>query len=107
MDCDTTGIEPDFSLVKFKKLAGGGYFKIINQSVPKALHNLDTTKNKLKRSLPMLLDTQLLEGCPHVNGEFLTSKGLSKKRLNLSKHLFTERLISTLFSPDGLLVMNF
>ena len=40
MDCDTTGIEPDFALVKFKKLAGGGYFKIINQSVPAALENL-------------------------------------------------------------------
>ena len=37
MDCDTTGIEPDFALVKFKKLAGGGYFKIVNQSVPEAL----------------------------------------------------------------------
>ena len=40
MDCDTTGIEPDFALVKFKKLAGGGYFKIINQTVPLALQNL-------------------------------------------------------------------
>ena len=43
MDCDTTGIEPDFSLVKFKKLAGGGYFKIVNQSVPHALRNLGYT----------------------------------------------------------------
>src|SRR3546814_10313042 len=41
MDCDTTGIEPDFALVKFKKLAGGGYFKIINQSLPPALATLD------------------------------------------------------------------
>ena len=40
MDCDTTGIEPDFALVKFKKLAGGGYFKIINQAVPEALRTL-------------------------------------------------------------------
>src|SRR5262249_41952727 len=40
MDCDTTGIEPDFALVKFKKLAGGGYFKIINQAVPEALQTL-------------------------------------------------------------------
>ena len=43
MDCDTTGIEPDFALVKFKKLAGGGYFKIINQSVPPALAKLGYT----------------------------------------------------------------
>ena len=41
MDCDTTGVEPDFALVKFKKLSGGGYFKIINQSVPQALKNLE------------------------------------------------------------------
>ncbi len=40
MDCDTTGIEPDFAIVKFKKLAGGGYFKIINRVVPEALTNL-------------------------------------------------------------------
>src|SRR6185295_15519506 len=40
MDCDTTGVEPDFALVKFKKLAGGGYFKIVNQSVPSALRRL-------------------------------------------------------------------
>ena len=46
MDCDTTGIEPDFALVKFKKLAGGGYFKIINQSVPSALKYLGTIRKK-------------------------------------------------------------
>jgi hypothetical protein len=44
MDCDTTGVEPDFALVKFKKLSGGGYFKIINQSIPTALHNLGYIK---------------------------------------------------------------
>jgi ribonucleoside-diphosphate reductase alpha chain len=50
MDCDTTGIEPDFALVKFKKLAGGGYFKIINQSVPEALRVLGYSAPKSKRS---------------------------------------------------------
>jgi ribonucleoside-diphosphate reductase alpha chain len=50
MDCDTTGVEPDFALVKFKKLSGGGYFKIINGAVPSALKNLGyTTKAKLKQ----------------------------------------------------------
>ncbi len=44
MDCDTTGIEPDFALVKFKKLAGGGYFKIINRAVPEALRTLGYTE---------------------------------------------------------------
>ena len=46
MDCDTTGVEPDFALVKFKKLAGGGYFKIVNQSVTQALDNLGYTKTQ-------------------------------------------------------------
>jgi len=47
MDCDTTGVEPDFALVKFKKLSGGGYFKIINQSVPTALKNLRYTDKQI------------------------------------------------------------
>ena len=49
MDCDTTGIEPDFALVKFKKLAGGGYFKIINQSVPAALEKLGYSTAQIRR----------------------------------------------------------
>jgi len=48
MDCDTTGIEPDFALVKFKKLAGGGYFKIINQSIPAALRALEYTESQIQ-----------------------------------------------------------
>jgi ribonucleoside-diphosphate reductase alpha chain len=46
MDCDTTGVEPDFALVKFKKLAGGGYFKIVNQSVPAALRRTSATAER-------------------------------------------------------------
>ena len=54
MDCDTTGIEPDFALVKFKKLAGGGYFKIINRCVPEALGNARLRrKARSTRSSPM------------------------------------------------------
>ena len=53
MDCDTTGIEPDFALVKFKKLAGGGYFKIINGAVPEALRALGYRKARSRRSRPM------------------------------------------------------
>ena len=53
MDCDTTGIEPDFALVKFKKLAGGGYFKIINRSVPSALEKLGYSSSQSKRSWAM------------------------------------------------------
>jgi ribonucleoside-diphosphate reductase alpha chain len=53
MDCDTTGIEPDFALVKFKKLAGGGYFKIINRAVPEALRTLGYSEPRSPRSRPM------------------------------------------------------
>ena len=54
MDCDTTGIEPDFALVKFKKLAGGGYFKIINRAVPEALRTLGySARPRSPRSRPM------------------------------------------------------
>src|SRR5213075_88412 len=49
MDCDTTGVEPDFALVKFKKLAGGGYFKIVNQSVPLALSRLGYPPDTIER----------------------------------------------------------
>ena len=55
MDCDTTGVEPDFALVKFKKLAGGGYFKIVNQSVTAALKNLGYTRAQIKDVLTYLL----------------------------------------------------
>jgi hypothetical protein len=53
MDCDTTGIEPDFALVKFKKLAGGGYFKIINRAVPEACARSAIAKARSPRSRPM------------------------------------------------------
>jgi ribonucleoside-diphosphate reductase alpha chain len=77
MDCDTTGVEPDFALVKFKKLAGGGYFKIVNQSVTAALQNLHYTESQTKDILTYLLGTMHLNGTPHVNREFLKSKGLN------------------------------
>ena len=77
MDCDTTGVEPDFALVKFKKLAGGGYFKIVNQSVPPALKNLGYTHAQIEDILCYLLGTLSLEGTPHINREFLKSKGFT------------------------------
>jgi ribonucleoside-diphosphate reductase alpha chain len=54
MDCDTTGIEPDFALVKFKKLAGGGYFKIINRMVPQALETLGYDRAQIEAGLKPL-----------------------------------------------------
>jgi ribonucleoside-diphosphate reductase alpha chain len=66
MDCDTTGIEPDFALVKFKKLAGGGYFKIINQSVPAALEKLGYSSSQVAEIVAYAVGTAALAG-PGIN----------------------------------------
>jgi ribonucleoside-diphosphate reductase alpha chain len=71
MDCDTTGVEPDFSLVKFKKLAGGGYFKIVNQSVPRALKKLGYTPEQIQQIIEHANDNMTLEGAPHLKAEHL------------------------------------
>jgi ribonucleoside-diphosphate reductase alpha chain len=75
MDCDTTGIEPDFALVKFKKLAGGGYFKIINESVPPALRHLGYTPRQIEEVVRYCRGAGTLHGCPHVNPAALRAKG--------------------------------
>jgi ribonucleoside-diphosphate reductase alpha chain len=81
MDCDTTGIEPDFSLVKFKKLAGGGYFKIVNQSVPEALRRLGYTHAQAEDVVAYVQGTNTLLAAPHVNRATLKAKGLSAEDL--------------------------
>jgi ribonucleoside-diphosphate reductase alpha chain len=75
MDCDTTGVEPDFALVKFKKLSGGGYFKIINQSVPQALRNLGYTESQLEEIVNYAKGHATLNGAPHINEITLSEKG--------------------------------
>ena len=77
MDCDTTGVEPDFALVKFKKLAGGGYFKIANQSVEPALRNLGYSDVERKAIIEYVLGTMSLNGAPFVNRESLLAKGFT------------------------------
>ena len=77
MDCDTTGVEPDFALVKFKKLAGGGYFKIANQSLEPALRNLGYDERERKAILEYVLGTLSLAGAPHVNRASLVARGLA------------------------------
>ncbi|MEJ7763759.1 MAG: adenosylcobalamin-dependent ribonucleoside-diphosphate reductase, partial [Thermomicrobiales bacterium] len=77
MDCDTTGVEPDFALVKFKKLAGGGYFKIANQSLDPALRNLGYDAGQRKAILTYVLGTLSLEGAPHINRHSLAERGFS------------------------------
>jgi ribonucleoside-diphosphate reductase alpha chain len=75
MDCDTTGVEPDFALVKFKKLAGGGYFKIANQSIEPALRNLGYSTEERRAILTYVLGTMTLEGAPHINRDSLRDRG--------------------------------
>ena len=79
MDCDTTGIEPDFALVKFKKLAGGGYFKIINQSVPPALARLGYTPEQIDDIVRYCRGAGTLDGCPHVNPASAQGQGLHRR----------------------------
>ncbi len=82
MDCDTTGVEPDFALVKFKKLAGGGYFKIINQSVPLALEHLGYSDEEGKKIVQYCVGSGSLDGSPHINLESLAAKGFTKELLD-------------------------
>jgi ribonucleoside-diphosphate reductase alpha chain len=75
MDCDTTGVEPDFALVKFKKLSGGGYFKIINQSVPTALKNLRYTDKQIDAIIKYAVGSGTFAGAPAINHQSLSEKG--------------------------------
>lgn len=75
MDCDTTGVEPDFALVKFKKLSGGGYFKIINQSVPVALKNLGYDEKQTDAIIKYAVGSGTFAGAPHINHQTLSEKG--------------------------------
>ncbi|MDQ2818692.1 MAG: adenosylcobalamin-dependent ribonucleoside-diphosphate reductase [Candidatus Eremiobacteraeota bacterium] len=79
MDCDTTGIEPDFALVKFKKLSGGGYFKIINQSLPMALRHLGYTQQQIKDVIRYAKGSGSLYGAPYVNADTLTARGFTEE----------------------------
>jgi ribonucleoside-diphosphate reductase alpha chain len=87
MDCDTTGVEPDFALVKFKKLSGGGYFKIINQSVPAALQNLGYSPKEIDSIVKYAVGAASFEGAPFINPQTLSEKGFIAeeiKKLNES-----------------------
>jgi ribonucleoside-diphosphate reductase alpha chain len=75
MDCDTTGVEPDFALVKFKKLSGGGYFKIINQSVPQALRNLGYSERDAEAVIRYAVGAAGFAGAPFINHQTLSEKG--------------------------------
>jgi ribonucleoside-diphosphate reductase alpha chain len=81
MDCDTTGVEPDFALVKFKKLAGGGYFKIVNESVPEALARLGYTKEQAKEIVDHVMGTNTLRSAAPVCDRALAERGLTAEEI--------------------------
>ena len=81
MDCDTTGIEPDFALVKFKKLAGGGYFKIINRAVPEALRTLGYSEAEIAEMEAYAVGHASLHQAPAINHTSLLAKGFTEEKL--------------------------
>ncbi|MGI9192884.1 MAG: vitamin B12-dependent ribonucleotide reductase [Chitinophagaceae bacterium] len=81
MDCDTTGVEPDFALVKFKKLSGGGYFKIINQSIPLALKHLGYSEKEADAIVKYAKGHGTFAGAPFINHQSLSEKGFIAEEL--------------------------
>jgi ribonucleoside-diphosphate reductase alpha chain len=103
MDCDTTGIEPDYALVKFKKLAGGGALKIINRSVPAALKSLGYSQNEISDVEAYALGRGTLDGAPGVYPEILRAEGFDDKRLKaLEERLKTAFDLTFVFTPQAL-----
>ena len=103
MDCDTTGIEPDFALVKFKKLAGGGYFKIINKSIPFALKKLNYSESEISDIVHFIKGYARLEGSPCINSNVLRSKGFTEDVLkSIEDQLPTAFDISFVFNQHTL-----
>ncbi|MCC7304563.1 adenosylcobalamin-dependent ribonucleoside-diphosphate reductase [bacterium] len=99
MDCDTTGFEPDFALVKFKKLVGGGYFKIANQSVEPALKALGYDEYQVHDILQYVLGSASLNGAPHINRQTLKEKGFTDEKLDaLESQLASAFNITFLFN---------
>ena len=95
MDCDTTGVEPDFALVKFKKLAGGGYMKIVNQSVPVALKKLGYSKQQIQDIQDYVIGRGSLVDAPFINWKSLKEKGVSEEKL-----IEIEKILVNLFSIE-------
>ncbi|MCC0010431.1 MAG: vitamin B12-dependent ribonucleotide reductase [Hyphomicrobiaceae bacterium] len=114
MDCDTTGIEPDFALVKFKKLAGGGYFKIINRSVPEALERLGYRPSEIAEIEAYAVGHGSLAQAPGINHSTLKTKGftdeaIAKVELGLKtafdiKFVFNKWTLGEAFMTDTLKV---
>ena len=87
MDCDTTGIEPDIALVKYKWLVGGGMMKIVNQTVPEALHRLGYTESQMREILDHIDKHDTIEGAPHLKDEHLSVFDCAFKPANGSRSI--------------------
>ena len=85
MDCDTTGIEPDFALVKFKKLAGGGYFKIINGAVPDALRSLGYSEAEIAEMEAYAVGHGSIAQAPAINRTTLAAKGFTPEKIEAAE----------------------
>lgn len=100
MDCDTTGIEPEFSLVKFKKLSGGGYFKIVNKAIPVALKRLGYSLDQIEDIVKYVIGNPDLEKSPFINKKSLVSKGFSEDLISkIEENLKNAIHINTVFTP--------
>ncbi|MDB5104859.1 MAG: ribonucleoside-diphosphate reductase, adenosylcobalamin-dependent [Fibrobacteres bacterium] len=100
MDCDTTGIEPDFSLVKFKKLSGGGYMKIVNRSLPMALRTLGYGAKDVSAIVTWCVGSGTLEAAPHIDAPALYLRGFPDvKTAAVEKALSRSLSLSDAFSP--------
>ncbi len=123
MDCDTTGIEPDFALVKYKKLAGGGYFKIVNQSVAQALVKLGYSDAEIDEITGYIRGYASLRNCPHINRASLKERGFTDEKVDaiedqletvfdigfaFNHHTLGEEFLETLgFDPEEAKAPNF
>ncbi len=101
MDCDTTGIEPDFALVKFKKLAGGGYFKIINQAVPEALRSLGYGEAEIAEIIAYAVGHATLAQAPGINHTTLRARASRTRRSPPSRRTSPPRSTSSSCSTNG------
>lgn len=103
MDCDTTGVEPDFALVKMKKLAGGGYFKIVNQSIVPALQKLDYSPSQIKDIEDYAKGRGTLTGCPFINVAALKAMGFyGDQVMNVEEKLATAFDVKFVFNKWNL-----
>ncbi|MDR2500478.1 MAG: adenosylcobalamin-dependent ribonucleoside-diphosphate reductase [Treponema sp.] len=100
MDCDTTGIEPDFALVKFKKLAGGGYFRLINQSVPPALERLGYSGGEVEAIVAYATGRKTLTGAPEINPQSLERQGFTPQAIAAAEEAVKNALtLEGVFTP--------